>query len=107
MNAVEFLASHNTVSRRASLPHISLLHGHAVTDPGVGTLGTAGPQSARPQPVLWRGHGGRQPTVSSVEFDRQLDKVSIWLEGWDHDTVSRMCIEVVCVCVCVRVCVCA
>ena len=38
--------------------------------------------------VAWRGHGGRQPTGSSVEFDRQLDKVSIWLEGWDHQTVS-------------------
>ncbi|KAJ8311029.1 hypothetical protein KUTeg_011413 [Tegillarca granosa] len=32
----------------------------------------------------WRGHGGRHPTASSVEFDRQLDKISIWLEDWNH-----------------------
>ncbi|XP_022292117.2 uncharacterized protein LOC111103271 isoform X2 [Crassostrea virginica] len=32
----------------------------------------------------WRGHGGRHPTYSSVEFDRQLDKISLWLESWDH-----------------------
>ncbi|XP_061192203.1 F-box/WD repeat-containing protein 1A-like [Saccostrea echinata] len=32
----------------------------------------------------WRGHGGRPPTFSSVEFDRQLDKISLWLESWDH-----------------------
>ncbi|XP_021369351.1 probable E3 ubiquitin ligase complex SCF subunit sconB isoform X1 [Mizuhopecten yessoensis] len=32
----------------------------------------------------WRGHGGRHPTQSSVEFDRQLDKVSMWMENWSH-----------------------
>ncbi|XP_069104646.1 F-box and WD repeat domain-containing 11-A-like isoform X2 [Argopecten irradians] len=32
----------------------------------------------------WRGHGGRHPTQSSVEFDRQLDKISMWMENWNH-----------------------
>lgn len=36
----------------------------------------------------WRGHGGRHPTASSVEFDRQLDKISIWLEDWNHTQVN-------------------
>lgn len=36
----------------------------------------------------WRGHGGRQPTYSSVEFDRQLDKISLWIESWDHTQVN-------------------
>lgn len=36
----------------------------------------------------WRGHGGRHPTYSSVEFDRQLDKISLWLESWDHSQVG-------------------
>ncbi|XP_046574682.1 LOW QUALITY PROTEIN: F-box/WD repeat-containing protein 7-like [Haliotis rubra] len=40
--------------------------------------------------VTWRGHGGVHPTPSSVEFDRQLDKVAIWLEHWDHD--ERCCL---------------
>ena len=101
MNAVEFLASHNTSSRKSSLPRLSLPPHHtsaAAADPTpprggagrVGTQGAAGPPATarHHQPVLWRGHGGRQPTASSVEFDRQLDKVSIWLERWDHDTVS-------------------
>ena len=35
----------------------------------------------------WRGHGGRHPTPSSVEFDRQLDKISLWIEDWNHDQV--------------------
>jgi hypothetical protein len=35
----------------------------------------------------WRGHGGRHPTYSSVEFDRQLDKISLWIESWDHTEV--------------------
>ncbi|CAG2255121.1 FBXW7 [Mytilus edulis] len=33
----------------------------------------------------WRGHGGRHPTHSSVEFDRQLDKISLWIEEWNHE----------------------
>ena len=37
--------------------------------------------------IPWRGHGGRPPTLSSVEFDRQLDKIAVWLETWSHDQV--------------------
>lgn len=40
--------------------------------------------------IPWRGHGGRQPTLSSVEFDRQLDKIAVWLEEWSHEQVSSM-----------------
>lgn len=40
--------------------------------------------------IDWRGHGGRHPTYSSVEFDRQLDKVAIWLENWDHEQVRKL-----------------
>nr|KAG5711219.1 hypothetical protein BaRGS_004863 [Batillaria attramentaria] len=81
MSAVEFLAIHNVTSRKSSLPAISLVE-------HVETVRTqAGAVSARAaEPVQWRGHGGRHPTNSSVEFDRQLDKISIWLEQWDHDT---------------------
>ena len=35
----------------------------------------------------WRGLGGRKPTVRSIEFDRQLDKLAVWMEQWDHDEV--------------------
>ncbi|XP_070188911.1 beta-TrCP-like [Littorina saxatilis] len=93
MNAVEFLASHNAASHKAALPpHITTtLHDTASGPKAGGTCppghGGVGPlSSARHTPVLWRGHGGRQPTSSSVEFDRQLDKVSIWMEQWEHDT---------------------
>ena len=37
---------------------------------------------------LWRGYGGGVPTLNTVEFDKQLDKVSIWLEHWDHEQVG-------------------
>lgn len=40
-----------------------------------------------PSKASWRGHGGRHPTPSSVEFDRQLDKISLWIEDWNHDQV--------------------
>ena len=45
------------------------------------------PPPVDPHEIPWRGHGGRQPTVSSVEFDRQLDKISVWLEDWSHEQV--------------------
>mgnify|MGYP000676976198 CR=1 FL=1 len=44
----------------------------------------------KPEDIPWRGHGGRIPTYSSVEFDRQLDKIGVWLEVWTHDQVSCM-----------------
>ncbi|CAH1798892.1 unnamed protein product [Owenia fusiformis] len=37
-----------------------------------------------PQPSPWRGYGGLAPTMNSVEFDKQLDRISHWLEQWDH-----------------------
>ena len=37
--------------------------------------------------IEWRGHGGGKPTMQSVDFDQQLDKIAIWLEQWDHDQV--------------------
>ncbi|XP_048240296.1 F-box protein MET30-like [Haliotis rufescens] len=61
---------------RSSFPKIGLLEGQGGRDIGGG--------------VTWRGHGGVHPTPSSVEFDRQLDKVAIWLERWDHD--ERCCL---------------
>ena len=36
----------------------------------------------------WRGFGGGPATPDSVDFDRQLDKISLWLEHWNHETVS-------------------
>lgn len=46
------------------------------------------PPAMKPEDVPWRGHGGRPPTFSSIEFDRQLDKIAVWLEDWNHDQVS-------------------
>lgn len=54
-------------------------------------------ESDRTHAPNWRGHGGRHPTYSSVEFDRQLDKISLWLESWDHSQVKRKnCFKKVC-----------
>ena len=36
----------------------------------------------------WRGMGGRTLTPDSADFDRQLDKISIWLDLWDHKQVN-------------------
>ena len=36
----------------------------------------------------WRGFGGALATIDSVLFDRQLDKISIWLDKWTHQQVS-------------------
>lgn len=47
-------------------------------------------ESDRTHAPNWRGHGGRHPTYSSVEFDRQLDKISLWLESWDHSQVIEV-----------------
>ena len=70
-----------------------------IQDPGLPSLArypkkkTNAPKCATPPPPMniedipWRGHGGRAPTMSSVEFDRQLDKISVWLEEWSHDQV--------------------
>ncbi|KAH3737987.1 uncharacterized protein LOC127851391 [Dreissena polymorpha] len=43
------------------------------------------PPPMNPEDMPWRGQGGRAPTLSSVEFDRQLDKVAMWLEEWNHE----------------------
>ena len=47
--------------------------------------------------IPWRGHGGRPPTLSSVEFDRQLDKIAVWLETWSHDQVVISYNEYTCI----------
>ncbi|XP_052807929.1 uncharacterized protein LOC128236846 isoform X1 [Mya arenaria] len=47
--------------------------------------GQTPPPAMSADEVPWRGQGGRPPTMSSVEFDRQLDKISVWLEGWTHE----------------------
>ena len=36
----------------------------------------------------WRGQGGGKTSLRSVQFDKQMDNISLWLEGWDHQTVS-------------------
>lgn len=51
-------------------------------------------ESDRTHAPNWRGHGGRHPTYSSVEFDRQLDKISLWLESWDHSQVKRKILKI-------------
>lgn len=38
----------------------------------------------------WRGKGGRTLTPDSADFDRQLDKISIWLDLWDHKQVTSL-----------------
>lgn len=53
--------------------------------------GSTPPPPMNPDDIPWRGHGGRPPTISSVEFDRQLDKIAIWLEDWSHEQVSFSC----------------
>ncbi|KAL4233353.1 hypothetical protein ACF0H5_008035 [Mactra antiquata] len=64
-------------------------------DPGLPSLarngknkrikGSTPPPALNTEDIPWRGHGGRAPTMSSVEFDRQLDKIAVWLESWNHD----------------------
>lgn len=83
MNVVEFLVNHNAHSRNNSFPRIK-------PQKPSGEVQNPRPLSVRRKSVQWRGHGGRHPTVSSVQFDRQLDKVSIWLEQWSHETVICM-----------------
>ena len=36
----------------------------------------------------WRGQGGGKTSLHSVQFDKQMDNISLWLEEWDHQTVS-------------------
>ena len=38
----------------------------------------------------WRGYGGIRPTMKTVDFDQQLDKIAIWLEQWDHNQVTTL-----------------
>lgn len=47
--------------------------------------GSTPPPPMNPDDIPWRGHGGRPPTMSSVEFDRQLDKIAVWVENWSHE----------------------
>ncbi|GFR76373.1 F-box/WD repeat-containing protein 7 [Elysia marginata] len=84
MNAVEFLSNHRVVvnrqARGAPLPHL--------TDSAVKmTLAELNKGTAH-NTIPWRGRGGGMPTHSGVEFERQLDKISIWLEGWNHTQVG-------------------
>jgi hypothetical protein len=42
-----------------------------------------------PNPDLkWRGRGGVTPTAISVEYDKQLDNISVWLDYWSHKQVG-------------------
>ncbi|XP_041354437.1 F-box/WD repeat-containing protein 7-like [Gigantopelta aegis] len=62
------------------LPHLKLAHPKKLGD-----------SLARESfPLSWRGRGGVHPTQSGVEFDRQLDKISLWLEKWDHNQRCRI-----------------
>ena len=84
MNAVEYLSAHRVVvnrnARGAPIPHL--------TDQAVqATLGGLNKGLAYTS-VKWRGRGGGHPSTSAVEFDKQLDKISIWLENWTHSQVS-------------------
>ena len=47
-----------------------------------------GPTIPWSKPQKWRGYGGGKPSMKSIEFDQQLDKIAIWLEQWDHDQVK-------------------
>ncbi|XP_060599165.1 uncharacterized protein LOC132752799 isoform X1 [Ruditapes philippinarum] len=47
--------------------------------------GSTPPPPMNAEEIPWRGHGGRAPTMSSVEFDRQLDKIAVWVEEWNHE----------------------
>ena len=38
--------------------------------------------------VLGEGRGGGKTSLHSVQFDKQMDNISLWLEEWDHQTVS-------------------
>ncbi|GFO33397.1 histone-lysine N-methyltransferase SETMAR [Plakobranchus ocellatus] len=80
MNVVEFLSNHRVVvnrqARGAPLPHL--------TDSAVKTALAELNRGASHNSIQWRGRGGGMPTHSGVEFERQLDKISIWLEGWNH-----------------------
>lgn len=52
--------------------------------------GSTPPPALNTEDIPWRGHGGRAPTMSSVEYDRQLDRVAVWLETWNHDQVCDL-----------------
>ena len=47
-------------------------------------------ENLEPGPNSWRGQGGGVSTLDSVQFDRQMDKISLWVEEWDHNTVSEI-----------------
>ena len=85
MNAVEFLSNHRVVvnrqARGAPLPHL--------TDSAVKTTLSELNKGIPYNTIPWRGRGGGMPTHSGVEFERQLDKISIWLEGWNHTQVNH------------------
>lgn len=89
MNAVEFLSNHRVVvnrhARGAPLPHLT---DHAVENV-LASLDQGQPFTSIP----WRGRGGGQLTLSAIEFDRQLDKVSVWLDQWTHSQVSHTLVK--------------
>ena len=84
MNAVEFLSNHRVVvnrqARGAPLPHL--------TDSAVKMTLAELNKGVSHDTIPWRGRGGGMPSHSGVEFERQLDKISIWLEGWNHTQVG-------------------
>ena len=40
--------------------------------------------------LVWRGSGGVVPDEESVEYDQQLDKLSLWVEKWNHQQVKAI-----------------
>jgi hypothetical protein len=52
-----------------------------LSPPSIGDNG----QTERPH--AWRGFGGLVPTIDRIEYDKQLDRISIWMESWNHEQV--------------------
>lgn len=82
MSALKFLISHRKLIRKSTegsiLPRL--------TDDALKSLVQLNTGTAHTN-IRWRGRGGGLPTSSAVDFDRRLDKISIWLERWSHQEV--------------------
>lgn len=46
------------------------------------------------RPHAWRGFGGLVPTIDRIEYDKQLDHISIWMESWSHEQVCTFAFRI-------------
>ncbi|XP_059143186.1 F-box/WD repeat-containing protein 7-like [Physella acuta] len=82
MNAIDFLTSHRKLEHKDGvLPPL--------TDMAVQSYLDILHKGDSRKMVPWRGMGGVLTSASEVEFDQQMDKILLWLEGWSHQQRCR------------------